>query len=412
MTATPARQASLAFILVAVFIDMLGIGLAIPVLPVLVGQFTSSRELQADWYGVLVVAYGLMQFVCAPLMGALSDRYGRRPILIASIVGLGVHYLMIALAPSLVFMLVARLLGGVTGASLSVANAYVSDVTPHEKRAKAFGMIGAVFGLGFICGPAVGGILGDIDLRLPFFVAAALSLVNAIYGFVVVPESLPADRRTAFAIARANPFSALARLARHEGIGGLVGVFALAVLAQLILQTTWVLSTHFRFGWGPRENGISLFCVGLVAAIVQGALLSRLLRWLGEVRLALAGLASGVVAYILYGVAPEGWMMYAIILGNFMAFAAGPALQGIVSRAAGAKEQGVTMGSLSAINSIMFVVAPAIGTPLLGRVGDLPPSDWRVGVTFYLCAALQAAALALAYRHFNRVAPRAAADPH
>jgi DHA1 family tetracycline resistance protein-like MFS transporter len=388
------------FILVVVFIDVLGIGLAMPVLPMLVGDYTASRELQSYWYGALVIVYGLMQFICAPLLGALSDRFGRRPVILASIFGLGLHYLLLALAPSLWFMLFARVLGGITGASFSVANAYASDVTSAEGRAKSFGLIGAAFGLGFICGPMLGGILGSINLHLPFYAAAGLALVNGLYGAFIVPESLPPARRAPFAIRRANPFAAFLALSRHREIGHLVVVFALVVLAQLILQTTWVLFTHFRFGWGPRENGFALFCVGLVAAVVQGVLLGRLLRWFGDVRLALLGLAVGTVAYLAYGLATRGWMMYAIIVANFISFAAGPALQGIVSNAVGPREQGVTMGALSSLNSIMFVVAPAIGTSLLAQVSHLPPSDWRVGVTFYVSAVLQLIALFVARRHF------------
>ena len=394
------RAAALPFIFIVVFIDVLGIGLAMPVLPMLVGAFTPSRELQAYWYGVLVVVYGLMQFFCAPLLGALSDRFGRRPVILASIFGLGLHYLLLAVAPSLAFMLLARVIGGVTGASFSVASAYASDISSAEGRAKSFGLIGAAFGLGFIFGPMLGGLLGSIDLHLPFYVAAGLSLLNGLYGLIVVPESLPRDRRAAFALRRANPFSALLALSRHREIGRLVLVFALVVLAQLILQTTWVLFTHFRFGWGPRENGFALFCVGVVAAVVQGALLGPLLRRFGEVRLALTGLSVGTIAYLLYGLAPQGWIMYAIIVGNFLSFAAGPALQGIVSNAVGPREQGVTMGALNSIQSIMFVVAPAIGTPLLAQVSHLPPSDWKVGVTFFVSAALQAVALVVARRHF------------
>jgi MFS transporter, DHA1 family, tetracycline resistance protein len=388
------------FIFVVVFIDVLGIGIALPVLPLLVGEFTASKELQSYWYGALVVVYGVMQFFCAPLLGALSDRFGRRPLLLWSLLGLGAHFLLLALAPSLGWMFVARVLGGTAGASFSVANAYASDVTSSDRRAAAFGLVGAAFGLGFIFGPMIGGLLGAADLRLPFYAAAGLSLLNAAYGFFVVPESLPRERRAAFSIGRANPLAALSKLLRHREIGSLVIVFALVVLAQLILQVTWVLYTNFRFGWGPRDNGFALFCVGLVATVVQGALLGRLLRRFGEVRLGMAGLAVGMVAYLLYGLAQQGWMMYAIIVGNFLSFAAGPALQAVVSNAVGPAEQGVTMGALNSINSIMFVLAPAIGTPLLAQVSHLPPSDWRVGTTFFLSAILQAIALVIARRHF------------
>jgi len=399
------RRAGLPFIFVVVFIDVLGIGIALPVLPLLVGEFTASRELQSYWYGALVVTYGLMQFFCAPLLGALSDRFGRRPLLLWSLLGLGTHFLLLALAPSLPLMLAARIVGGAAGASFAVANAYASDVSTTEQRAKAFGLIGAAFGLGFIFGPMIGGLLGSIDLRLPFYAAAGLSLLNATYGYLIVPESLPRERRAPFSLARANPFAALLALTRHREVGSLVIVFALIVMAQLMLQFTWVLYTHFRFGWGPRENGFALFCVGLVATLVQGALLGPLLRRFGEVRLVLAGVGVGAIAYLLYGLAQHGWMMYAVIVGNFLSFAAGPALQSIVSNAVDPSEQGVTMGALNSINSIMFVVAPAIGTPLLAQVSHLPPSDWRVGATFFVSAVLQLVAFWLARRHF---APRAA----
>ncbi|HEY7944436.1 MAG TPA: MFS transporter [Casimicrobiaceae bacterium] len=399
-TKPAARQAGMPFILVVVFIDVLGIGIALPVMPMLVGLYTPSRELQAYWYGALVVAYGLMQFFCAPLLGALSDRFGRRPILLWSLLGLGLHFLLLGLAASLPLMLLARIIGGTAGASFSVANAYASDVTPPERRARSFGLVGAAFGLGFIVGPMLGGLLGSIDLHLPFFVAGALSLLNAAYGYLVVPESLPRARRAQFALARANPFTALLTLARHREIGSLIAVFALVVLAQMMLQTTWVLYTHFRFGWGPKENGFALFCVGLVASIVQGGLLGPLLRRFGDVRLVLAGLTLGACAYLLYGLAQDGWMMYAIIIGNFLSFAVGPALQGVVSNAVDPSEQGVTMGALNSINSIMFVVAPLIGAPLLALISHLPASDWRIGATFYVSAALQIGALALARRHF------------
>ena len=398
---TKRRRAGLPFIFVVVFIDVLGIGIALPVLPMLVGEFTANRELQSYWYGGLVVIYGVMQFFCAPLLGALSDRFGRRPLLLWSLLGLGVHFLLLALAPTLALMFVARVVGGTAGASFAVANAYASDVTPPEQRAKGFGLVGAAFGLGFIFGPMIGGLLGSIDLRLPFYAAAALSLLNATYGFFIVPESLPRERRAPFTLKKANPFAALLTLGRHPEIGRLVVVFALVVLAQLILQTTWVLYTHFRFEWGPTKNGFALFLVGLVATVVQGALLGRLLRRFGDVRIALSGLAVGTVAYLLYGLAQSGWMMYAVIVGNFLSFAAGPALQGIVSNAVDPREQGVTMGALNSINSIMFVLAPAIGTPLLAHVSHLPTSDWRVGAPFFVSAALQAVALWLAQRHFS-----------
>src|SRR5882757_2098844 len=216
---TTATRGGVWFVLIAVFIDMVGVGIAFPVLPVLVGAYTSSRAAQAYWNMDLSVAYGLMQFLCAPMLGAISDRFGRRPVLIAAIIGLGIHYFLIATAPSLAIMLIARLLGGITGASFSVANAYLADITPPEQRAKNFGLIGAAFGLGFIFGPMLGGLLGAIDLHLPFYVAAGISMLNAIYGFLFVPESLPQERRTPISLARANPFRALIALVSNHAVG-------------------------------------------------------------------------------------------------------------------------------------------------------------------------------------------------
>jgi MFS transporter, DHA1 family, tetracycline resistance protein len=404
------RQPAIAFILVTVFIDVMGIGLLLPVIPVLVGEFTTSRDAQTYWFGALMVTFGLAQFLCAPLLGALSDRFGRRPVLLISITGLGTMFYLSAIVTSLPALLATRVLGGALAANFSVANAYVADITSPEKRAKSFGMIGAAFGIGFIFGPAIGGTLGSIDIRLPFYVAAALSLVNAAYGLFVLPESLPRNRRKPIPWGKANPFSSLAGLARLKSVGMLVAVIGLVTLAQFILHGTWVLYTNFRFGWGPRETGLSLFVVGLASAVMQGVLLGWLLKKIGERRVVLAGMASGLIAYALYGLATQGWMMYAIIASNVLAFAVGPALNAIVSKAADPREQGLAMGSLSSLGSLMAVVAPMIGAPLLAEVSHLPAGDWRIGAPFFLSAALQVAALALAVRHFRRHRP--APGPH
>jgi len=388
--------------MVTTLLDVMGIGLIIPVLPALVGEFTASREMQSYWYGVLAASYGLMNFIAAPLLGALSDRFGRRPVLLVSIFGLGLDFLLQALAPSLWWLLLARLIGGVTGASFSIGSAYVADVTAPDSRSRGFGMLGAMFGLGFIVGPMLGGLLGARDVHLPFFAAAALCGINWLYGYFVLPESLPKDKRTPLNWRRANPFSALQSLAGVRGVGTLIAVFTLTNLAQFILHSTWVLYTGFRFGWGPGENGMALFVVGLAAAIVQGALLGWLLRRMGEARLAFAGLVSGAIAYVLYGLAQQGWMMYAITFANLLSFAVAPALQALVSKSFDSSSQGFTMGSLSSISSITTVAAPLIGTALLAQVSHLPAQDWRIGITFFLSAVLQLAALVVGYRQLRR----------
>ena len=396
------RKPGIPFILVTVFLDTLAFGFVIPVLPALVATMTPDKHNQAYWYGLLLGSFGLAQFFSAPLLGAISDRCGRRAVLLVSIFGLGLNFLITAIAPFLWLLLVSRLIGGASGASFTVAGAYVADVTSEEERSRSFGMLGAMFGLGFICGPILGGLLTPYGLRLPYFAAAGFSLLNWLYGFFVLPESLPRDRRSAIDFAKANPFGALLALTKVRGIGSLVWVVVLTAFPQFLLQSTWVLFTTFRFGWGPSENGFSLFIVGIAAALGQTVLLGFLLRKLGDVKTALAGLASSVVAYVLYGLATQGWMMYAIILANLCGFAAGPALQGIVSKAVDPRHQGITLGSLSSISSIMGVIAPLVGAPILAAVSGLSPTDWRVGATFFVAAIAQALALGQAFRHFRR----------
>jgi DHA1 family tetracycline resistance protein-like MFS transporter len=293
-------------------------------------------------------------------------------------------------------------------AAFSVASAYVADVTKPEERSRSFGALGAAFGLGFIFGPMIGGTLALVDIRLPYFAAATLGLLNWLYGFLVLPESLPLDRRKPFSIARANPFSALMALTKIRGLGGLVFVYLLTVFPQYLLQCTWVLYNTFRFSWAPWENGVSLFLAGIVFAVGQGAVLGIVLRRFGDFRTALLGLTSSFLAYVFYGLAFQGWMMYAIILGNVLGSLASPALQGIISKAVDPREQGVTIGSLSSINSMMGVIAPLVGTPLLSFVAHYPATDLRAGATFYVGAAVQAGALFLAYRYFHG---RAWSDP-
>lgn len=390
------------FVLAVVFLDMLGIGLAVPVLPLLVGDFVSGADAQAKWYGILAATFGLMQFLCMPLLGSLSDKIGRRPVLIFSSAGMGLNFLVTAWAPTLTWLFLGRFIGGACSASMSTASAYASDISTPEKRAKTFGLIGAAFGLGFICGPMLGGILGKISLHLPFYVGAALCFANAIFGFFFVKESLPKDKRSPFAIAKANPFSSFTRLFARKDIGALIIVFALTSFAQILQQTTWVLYTHFKFGWGPEENGYALFCVGLTAAIVQAALLSRLIRVMGEVRLGIVGLSIASLIYFANGLASHGWMIYALIGLNFLSYAAGPALQAIVSKATDPKEQGALMGSLQSLSSLAIVIAPIVSTQLLAVVSHYPKGDWRMGVVFYLAAFLQFIGVLLAWRFFSK----------
>jgi len=401
-TQRAAGTGKLNFVLVSVFIDVLGIGLIIPVMPALVGQFVPARDEQALWFGILAAVFGLLQFLFMPMLGAISDRVGRRPVLLYSMGGMCLNFLVTAWAPSLAWLFLGRVIGGVSAASMSVASAYASDVSTPENRAKSFGKIGAAFGAGFLFGPVLGGLLGEISLALPFWVAGGLAAANLLYGYLYVPESLPAGARGPFEWKRVNPFHALRKLLGRKDIRGLVLVFALATFAQMMTQGTWVLYTTFRFGWTPRDNGSALFCVGLATVIVQAWLLGVLIRRFGERRLALVGLASGAVTFVLYGLATEGWMMYLFIGCNLLAFAAGPALQAIISRGTGPGEQGELMGSLQSISSVGVVVMPLLGAAILGAVSHLPPGDWRIGSSFFVSAAMQALAVLAALRYFRR----------
>ncbi|HEX6363833.1 MAG TPA: MFS transporter, partial [Albitalea sp.] len=383
-TAAAPRPAAMRFIMLTVLIDMMAIGLIIPVLPALVGSFTGSNADQAFWYGAVTFAFGIANFFGSPILGALSDRFGRRPVLLLGFCGLALNFFATAMSTALWMLIAVRLVGGAMQSNAAVANAYVADITPPEDRARRFGMLGAMFGLGFILGPVMGGLLGAIHLQLPFFAAGVLALLNLAYGYFVLPESLPVERRRAFEWKRASPLNALKELSRLKGVGLLVAVIAFTGLAQFILYTVWVLYTSFTFGWGPMENGWSLAVVGVVSVIVQGVLLGRLLKRFSPQRLAVLGLVSSTVAYALYGAATEGWMMYVVIVANLLGFTVAAAIQSIISGAADASTQGQTMGAVSSLNSLMAVVAPAVGAPLLASVSHFPAGDWRIGAPFYL----------------------------
>lgn len=401
-TTRRAREAAMPFIMVTVLIDMLAIGLIIPVLPALVGAFSTSQADQAWWYGVIAFTFGLASFFAAPVLGALSDRYGRRPVLLFGFFGLGLNFFITAFATSMWMLVAARLMGGAMQANAAVANAYVADITEPGERARRFGLLGAMIGLGFIIGPVMGGLLGAIDLQLPFMVAGGLTMVNFLYGYFVLPESLPLDRRKPFEWRSANPFSSLHALVRLKGVAPLVGVVAFSGLAQFVLYTTWVLYTTFKFGWGPLENGWSLAAVGVGSVLVQGFLLRHLLKHFSPQRLAVLGLFSSVLSYALWGAATQGWMMFAVIGVNLLAGTVAAAVNSMISAAADSRSQGQTLGAVSSLNSLMAVVAPMLGAPLLVMVSHMPRGDWRIGAPFFFCAALQTVSLWLAWVHIRR----------
>jgi DHA1 family tetracycline resistance protein-like MFS transporter len=392
----------MSFILVAVLIDMIAIGVMVPVLPHLVGTFTTSNDEQALAFLAVAVAFGIANFLSAPVLGALSDRYGRRPVLLLGFLGLALNFFVTPLATALWMLLAVRLVSGAMQSNISVANAYVADITPAEDRARRFGLLGAMFGVGFVLGPVIGGLLGAVDVRYPFFLAGAMALVNGLYGLLVLPESLPPERRRPFEWRRANPVAALRGLAALKPVGALVAVIALASLAQFMLHMTWVLYNKFKFGWGPAEVGWSLFAVGIVSALSQGVLLRPLLERFSPERLAVVSLLVSCASFLGFGLATQGWMMYVVIAFGLLGGVATAALQSIVSNAADARTQGQTMGSVSSLNSLMAVLAPIVGLELLRWVAHRPPGDWLIGLPYFVCAALQLVAVAIAIQVFRR----------
>jgi DHA1 family tetracycline resistance protein-like MFS transporter len=401
-SASGKRQAAMPFIMATVLIDMISIGLIIPVLPKLVASFETTAAAQVGAYAWVAMAFGFANFIGSPILGALSDRFGRRPVLLLGFSGLALSFFVTALANALWMLIAVRLFSGALQANIAVANAYVTDITAPEDRAKRFGMLGAMFGLGFILGPVLGGLLGGINLRLPFFVAGGLACTNWLYGFFVLPESLPPERRQPFRWARANPIGSLMHLAQLKSMGALLGVVTFASLAQFILQGTWALYTQLKFGWEPQQIGWSLCAVGAMSVLVQGVLVGRLTKLMSVQRLVVAGLVSSAAAYVAWGAASQGWVMYVVIACNVLGFAAGASLQTLIANAADPRTQGQTMGAVAGLSSLTAVLAPVIGPLLLRSVADAPRGDWRMGLPYYLCAVLQLCAMAMTVLHFRR----------
>jgi len=395
----PSRQAAVLFILVTVLLDMLSFGIVIPVLPKLVEQFLGGDTAQAAViYGLMGTAWALMQFVCSPIQGALSDRFGRRPVVLLSNLGLGLDYIVMALAPNVVWLVVGRMISGMASSSFSTAGAYIADVTPVEQRAAAYGKIGVVFGLGFVLGPASGGWLGSFDPRLPFWGAAALSLLNACYGFFVLPESLPTQSRMPFGWRRANPIGSLVLLRSHHELFGLAAVAFLGYLAHQVLPNTSVLYMSYRYGWGTAAVGLMLAGVGVAAMIVQGGLVRPVTVWFGERLTLLGGLLSGATGFFMYGVAPEGWIFCLGI--PIMAFwgLAGPATQALMSRRVSPREQGQLQGAIASINGVTGLIGPSLFTQVFAFfIG--PSAGWSLaGAPFLLASLLLATAATISWR--------------
>jgi DHA1 family tetracycline resistance protein-like MFS transporter len=382
-----------------VLLDMLALGTIVPVLPKLVVTFLNGdTAAAAEIYGVFGTAWALMQFLCSPLLGALSDRFGRRPVVLISNLGLGLDYIVMALAPSLWWLFVGRVVSGITAASISTGFAYVADVTPPEGRAARFGMLGVAFGAGFVLGPALGGLAGGIDPRLPFWIAAGLSLANALYGLLVLPESLPRERRAPFEWRRANPLGSLTLLRSHRELLGLASVNFLGQLAHAVLPSVTVLYMGYRYGWDERTVGLVMAGVGVCAMVVQGALIGPVVKRFGERTALIAGLLFGAAGFATYGIAATGVVfLIGVPLMALWGFA-NPAALGLMSRRVGPHEQGQVQGANGSIAGVANMIGPGLFTQVFAA-GIAPERSWQIpGAPFALAALMLLAAMVIAWQ--------------
>jgi DHA1 family tetracycline resistance protein-like MFS transporter len=395
----PPRRAALAFIFITVMLDMLALGMIVPVLAPLVASFLGGDTARAAGaYGLFATVWALMQFLAAPVLGALSDRFGRRPVILLSNLGLGLDYVVMALAPNLAWLFVGRVLSGITAASVPTAGAYIADVTPPERRAGGFGLIGAAFGIGFVLGPAVGGVLGAADPRLPFWVAAGLSLLNFLYGLFVLPESLPPARRAPFAWRSAHPLGALAFLRADRLLLGLAAVVFLGRVAHDVLPSTFVLYAGYRYGWDQRALGFFLAGVGVATMIVSGMLVHPIVRRCGERRALLGGLLCGAAGFALYGLGSSGTIAGLAVPIQAFWGVSGPAAQALMTRRVGATEQGRLQGALSSLTGIAGLIGPGLFTFTFAYFISGAAPVLLPGAPFLLAALLLLASTALARR--------------
>jgi MFS transporter, DHA1 family, tetracycline resistance protein len=424
MSESPAHRPALSFIFVTLLLAVVGFGLLIPVLPKLVVQFRGGDLAGGSHvYGWLVSIFALMQFFMSPILGSLSDRYGRRTIILIATAGSAIDYLIMANAPSLTWLFVGRMVSGATAGVMATANAYVADVTPAENRAHAFGVMGAAFGLGFVIGPALGGLLGHFSLQLPFWFAAGCSGLNWLWGYFMLPESLPLENRRAFDWKRANPVGALLAMKRFPAVLGLAECYFILTVSQTMLQSIWVLYTEKRYSWGPLETGLSLMFVGVLMGLVQAIVVKKIVPKIGDARAVIIGLFISVVAQIGYGLASHGWMIYAIACVGALAGIAAPALQSYTTKHVPATEQGAVQGVFSGLGSLAGIVGPFIATWSFGwaiaaeHVVHLPswlewgerPVNWFLqhvlphhpGIAFFEGAVLTLIVIGLAARSFR-----------
>lgn len=395
------RRAALAFIFVTILIDVLSFGLIIPVLPHLIEQFAGGDTAHAAyWVAAFGFLFAAIQFVTSPIQGALSDRFGRRPVILISCLGLGLDFVFMALAPSLAWLLVGRIISGITSASFTTANAYVADVTPADKRAKSYGLLGAAFGVGFIVGPLIGGQLGEIDLRLPFWFAAGLALVNFCYGWFVLPESLPKEKRSArFDWSHANPLGSLVLLKRYPQVFGLAAVVFIANLAHYVYPSVFVLFADYQYQWGPREVSYVLAIVGVLNVIVQAGLVGRVVHAMGERRALILGLCFGAVGFAIYGFAHVGWMFLIGLPISAIWGLAAPSTQALITRQVGADVQGRIQGALMSLVSLAGIIGPAIFAGSFGYFIDDRAPVHLPGAPFLIASVLLCVAVVIAWRY-------------
>lgn len=359
------HNASLSFIFITILVDIIGIGIIVPVIPDLISNLTGETINEASRYGgFLMLAYAAMQFLFAPILGELSDKYGRRPVLLLALFGLGVDYLFHAFAPTIGWLFVGRILAGISGGSITVATSYIADISTPEKKAQNFGLIGAAFGLGFIVGPFIGGVFAQYGLQVPFFIAAGLSFANLIYGYFVLPESLAKENRRDYQWSRAVPGGSLIHLRKYPLIIGLIVSFFLVYFASQAVQSTWSFYTIYRFDWNPAQVGYSLAAVGIVVAIVQGGLIRIVVKKFGEKKTIILGMIFWTVGLSLFAVASEGWMMYAFIIPYCLGGIAGPTLQSVISNQVASNEQGELQGALTSLMSLSTIIGPPVMTGL------------------------------------------------
>jgi len=401
------RRPAIIFIFITLLIDVTGLGIIIPVMPKLISELTdiplSQIEIAAPYSGWLIATYSITQFVCAPIVGGLSDQFGRRPVLLASLFGFGCDYLFLAFAPTLSWLFLGRMIAGMFGASFTTAGAYIADIsTTPEERGKNFGIMGAAFGLGFVIGPAIGGFLGDMDSRMPFIVSAGLSLINCLYGLFVLPESLKAENRRPFEWKRANPFGTLKQIFKYEIVAGLFIALGFVYLSMHAIQSNWSIYTTKKFNWTAKDIGISLAVIGMAMAIVQGGLIRIIIPRLGQQRSVYVGLGLYAFGFVLFAFASQGWMMYVFTAVYCIGGICGPAMQGIMSGKVPPNAQGELQGGFTSLMSFTSIFGPIIMSQLFYFAASDKSPVYFPGAPMMLGAVLTIISSLLARRTLKR----------